>query len=184
MGKMGSICHFPRPLPASQWGHCSQILVFTTIWGTQKGVWQWHFSCCFSQHLRILGPPKLQNKGKRKMTDRPCFALPQETPPTQNSFRPSLPPGYVLPPPPPKPFLSAVPFEIPSISLRGNSCWKVPKKWFPRVADAPAACSIRKAQHPKFVQDLCFSGSNSGRLFPKSKRSFPKSKRSFPKSEC
>ena len=38
MGKMGSICHFPRALPASIWGHCSQILVFTSIWGTQKGV--------------------------------------------------------------------------------------------------------------------------------------------------
>ena len=36
MGKMGSICHFPRALPASIWGHCSQILVFTGIWGTQK----------------------------------------------------------------------------------------------------------------------------------------------------
>ena len=37
MGKMGSICHFPRALPASMWGHCSQVLVFTSIWGTQKG---------------------------------------------------------------------------------------------------------------------------------------------------
>ena len=38
MGKMGSICHFPRALPASIWGHCSQVLAFTSIWGTQKGV--------------------------------------------------------------------------------------------------------------------------------------------------
>ena len=28
MGKTGSICRFPRALPASIWGHCSQILVF------------------------------------------------------------------------------------------------------------------------------------------------------------
>ena len=38
MGKMMSICHFPRALPASIWGDCSQILVFASIWGTQKGV--------------------------------------------------------------------------------------------------------------------------------------------------
>ena len=38
MGKMGSICHFPRALSASIWGPCSQILVFASIWGTQKGV--------------------------------------------------------------------------------------------------------------------------------------------------
>ena len=57
MGKMGSICHFPRALPASIWGHCSEVLFFTSIWGAQKGVWQWHFSCCFSQHLGILEPP-------------------------------------------------------------------------------------------------------------------------------
>ena len=38
MVKKGSICHFPRALPASIWGHCSQILVFTSIWGTQKAV--------------------------------------------------------------------------------------------------------------------------------------------------
>ena len=36
MGRMGSICHFPRALPASIWGHRSQVLVFTSIWGTQK----------------------------------------------------------------------------------------------------------------------------------------------------
>ena len=45
-------------------GHCSQILVFTCIWGTQKGVWQWHFSCCFAQRLVILGPPNTAKQGK------------------------------------------------------------------------------------------------------------------------
>ena len=29
---------FSLALSASIWGHCSQILVFTSIWGTQKGV--------------------------------------------------------------------------------------------------------------------------------------------------
>ena len=29
-GKMGSIWHFPCALPASIWGHCSQVLVFTS----------------------------------------------------------------------------------------------------------------------------------------------------------
>ena len=36
-GKMGSMCHFPRALPASIWGHCSQILVFTSTWGPAFG---------------------------------------------------------------------------------------------------------------------------------------------------
>ena len=30
-GKKGSVCHFPCPLPASIWGHCSQVLAFTSI---------------------------------------------------------------------------------------------------------------------------------------------------------
>ena len=60
MGKKGSICHFPRSLPASIWGHCSQVLVFTSIWGAQEGAWQWHFSCCFSQHLGTWDTQTLQ----------------------------------------------------------------------------------------------------------------------------
>ena len=72
MGKMGSICHFPRALPASIWGHCSQVLVFTSIWGTQKGFLQWHFSCCFSQHLGILGPP---NTAKQEKTQNDKWTL-------------------------------------------------------------------------------------------------------------
>ena len=48
MGKMGSICHFPRALPASIWGHCSQVLVVTSIWGVQKG--------CNSDTLRAVFP--------------------------------------------------------------------------------------------------------------------------------
>ena len=57
MGKMGSICHFPGALSASICWHCAHILVFTSIWGTHKRAGQWHFSCCFSQHLGTLRPP-------------------------------------------------------------------------------------------------------------------------------
>ena len=37
MGKKGSICHFPRALPASIWRHCSQVPAFTRMLGKQKG---------------------------------------------------------------------------------------------------------------------------------------------------
>ena len=83
MGKMGSICHFPRALPASIWGHCSQVLVFTSIWGTRKGVWQWHFSCCFSQYLGILGPPNTAKQGKTQNDKSTLFY-----PPTRASWEP------------------------------------------------------------------------------------------------
>ena len=80
MGKMGSICHVTRPLPASIWGHCSQVLVFTSIWGRQKGVWQWHFSCCFSQHLGISGPPNTAKQGKTQNDKSTLFCPPTEDP--------------------------------------------------------------------------------------------------------
>ena len=80
MGKMGSICHFPRALPASIWGHCSQVLVFTSTWGTRKGVWQWHFQCCFSQHLGILQPQNTVKQGKRENDKSTLFYPPTMTP--------------------------------------------------------------------------------------------------------
>ena len=58
MDKMGSICHFPRALPASIWGRCSQVQVFTSIWGTHKKGRDNDIFRVFSQHLGILGPPK------------------------------------------------------------------------------------------------------------------------------
>ena len=33
----GRLVVFPRALSASAWGHCSEVLVFASIWGTQKG---------------------------------------------------------------------------------------------------------------------------------------------------
>ena len=69
-GKLGSICHFPRALPASIWGHCSpQVLVFTSIWGTQNGV----VTTCRAVFPSIWDLPTLQNKGKRKMTKSTLF---------------------------------------------------------------------------------------------------------------
>ena len=73
MGKIGSICHFPRALPASIWGHCSQALVFTSIWGTQKGCDNDIFRAVCPNIWVSWDPQTLQNKGKRKMTNRPCF---------------------------------------------------------------------------------------------------------------
>ena len=87
VGKMGSICHFSRALPASLWGH-SQVLVFASTWGTQKGAWQWHFSCCFSQHLSILEPRNAAKQGNAKMTNRPLFTPPPHSWPLFSRARP------------------------------------------------------------------------------------------------
>ena len=58
MGKVGSICHFPRALLASIWGHCSQVLVFTSIWGTKtRGVTMTFFVLFFLESGH-LGTPK------------------------------------------------------------------------------------------------------------------------------
>ena len=77
MGTMGSICHFPRALPASIWGHCSQVLVFTSIWGTQKGCDNDTFRAVFPQHLGILGSPSTGKQGKIQNDKSTLFTLPQ-----------------------------------------------------------------------------------------------------------
>ena len=79
MGKKGSICHFARAFPASLWGHYSQVLVSTSIRGTWKGVRQWHFSYCFSQHLGILGPPNTVKQGKAQSDKSTLFCPPSQT---------------------------------------------------------------------------------------------------------
>ena len=95
---MGSICHFPCALPASIWGHCSRILVFASVWGAQKGVWQWHFSCCFSQHLGILGAPNTAKQGKTQ-NDKSALFYPFTPPPSPpiptNPTRPSHPESLI-----------------------------------------------------------------------------------------
>ena len=77
MGKMGSICHFPRALPASIWGHCSQILFLLAFGAHKKGCDSDTFRAVFPSIWVSWGPQTLQNKGKRKMTNRPCFTPPQ-----------------------------------------------------------------------------------------------------------
>ena len=48
MGEMGSICHFPRALSTRIWGRCSQVLVFTSIWGqTRRGATMTRFVLSF-----------------------------------------------------------------------------------------------------------------------------------------
>ena len=54
---MGSICHFPRALPASIWRHCSQILVFTSTRGTQKRGVAMTFFVLFFPASAHLGTP-------------------------------------------------------------------------------------------------------------------------------
>ena len=81
MGKEGPICHIARALPASIWGHCSQILVFTSIWDP-------HWKGCVDDLFRAVFPSiwvswnrqTLQKKGKRRMTTWPVF-LPPPPPP-------------------------------------------------------------------------------------------------------
>ena len=78
MGKMGSICHFPRALPASIWGHCSQVLVLL-VFGSPKNGCDNDTFCAVLPNIWVFWDPQtLQNKGKGKMTNRPCF-----TPPTR-----------------------------------------------------------------------------------------------------
>ena len=93
MGKMGSICHFPRALPASIWGHCSQVLVFTSIWGSQKGCENDIFRAVFPS---IWGSWDPQQR-KRKMTNRPCFAPPPVYPLGNAHVSQLLPRGLRLP---------------------------------------------------------------------------------------
>ena len=81
MGKMGSICHFPRDFPASTWGHCSHILVFLQAFGAhKKGCDNGIFRAVFPSIWLSWDPPNTANKGKRKMTNRPLFYPPWETP--------------------------------------------------------------------------------------------------------
>ena len=92
-GQDGVDLSFPRALPASIWGNCSQVLVFTSIWGTQKRVWQRHFRAVFPSIWVSWDPQTPQNKGKRKMTNRPCFTPPPMPWPSKLT---------TLPPPPPR----------------------------------------------------------------------------------
>ena len=75
VGKMGSICHFPRALPASLWGHCSQILVFANIGAHKKGRGNDTFRAVFPSIWVFWDPQTLQNKGKTQ-NDKSTLFLP------------------------------------------------------------------------------------------------------------
>ena len=83
MGKVGSICHFPRPLPASIWVHCAQVLGFTSIWGARMTVTLFVLFLFF-QHLGSL---RLPNTAKQEKTqnDKSTLFLPP-SPPTMSLF--------------------------------------------------------------------------------------------------
>ena len=80
MGKMGSICHFPRALPVSTWGHCSQILVFCYHLGhTKRGVTMTFFVLCFPSIWLSWDPQTLQNMGKMQ-NDKSTLFYPRAKP--------------------------------------------------------------------------------------------------------
>ena len=82
MRKMGSIYHFPRALPVSIWGHCSQVPVFTRVWGTHtKGCDNDMFHVLFSQHLVILGLPNTAKQGITQNDKSTLFCPPPPTGP-------------------------------------------------------------------------------------------------------
>ena len=56
------------------------------IWGTQKGAWQWHSVCCFSQHLVILGPSNTAKQGKTQNDKSTLFYPPRPRKPTPPKF--------------------------------------------------------------------------------------------------
>ena len=68
--KKGSTCCCSHSLSASICGDCSQVLVSTSVWGAQEGVWQWRFSCYFSLDLDIFGSPHLVKQGKNAKNDK------------------------------------------------------------------------------------------------------------------
>ena len=85
MGKMGSICRFSRALPASIWGRCSQIPVFTSIWGTEKRVRQWHFPCWVfpaSGYRETSKYCKTRENAKRQIDPPPPTCTPSPEGPT------------------------------------------------------------------------------------------------------
>ena len=92
MGKMGSICHFPRALPASIWGHCSQVLVFTRVWGTQKE----RAGAVFPSIWVSWDPDTLQNKGKT-LNDKSTLFYPPPHPRFSIKIDPPRPPPRIPP---------------------------------------------------------------------------------------
>ena len=77
-GQNGVDLSFCPCLPASIWGHCSKVLVFISIRGTQKGGVTMTLFVLFFPASGYLGTGEtLQHKGQRNVTNRPCFTPPQ-----------------------------------------------------------------------------------------------------------
>ena len=92
MGKIGSIGHFPRALPASIWGHCSQILVF--FYEHKRGVTMTFFVLFFPAY-GYLGPRNSAKRGKTH-NDKSTLAYPLTLHP---SPLPRRAPPFLFPPP-------------------------------------------------------------------------------------
>ena len=71
MGKAGSICHFSRALPASIWGHCSQVQGFATFEAHTETLFVHIF-----QHLGILEPPNTVKQVKTQSDKSSLFHPP------------------------------------------------------------------------------------------------------------
>ena len=69
---------FFRALPASIWGHCSQVLVLTSIGAHKKARDNDTFRAVFPSIPVSWDPQALQNKAKNKMTNRPCLPPPPD----------------------------------------------------------------------------------------------------------
>ena len=72
---------FSCALSTSIWGHCSQVIVLTSIWLAQEEVWQWHSSCCFfpTSGYAWTGASKILNN--QWFPKRPKIEKMQERPP-------------------------------------------------------------------------------------------------------
>ena len=75
MGKRGRFVIFAVLCLPSRWGHCSQILVLLAFVAHNKGCDGDTFRAVFLSIWVSWEPQTLQNKGKRKMTNRPRFTL-------------------------------------------------------------------------------------------------------------
>ena len=143
MGKVWSICHFFRALPASIWGHCFQVLVFTLAFGVHKKGWTL-FVLLFSQHLGILGPP---NTAKLMQTDKSTL------------FNPHLYPHskYLLALES-RPLATELSLHLPFTGSGNLPTWKVPedkeKYKIPLSGPTPESEECQKPQPPLLLKKV------------------------------
>ena len=95
---MGSICHFSRALPASIWDAALKSEFLLAFRAHKEGCDNDTFHAIFPSIWVSWNPQTVQNKGKRKMTNRPFFTLPPP-PPWENRNAASPPASKPLPHP-------------------------------------------------------------------------------------